>query len=103
MTAPSVRARRSGVLKMPNAAPGPSADTYGMIVTGNDLAPRICDGDTLIVDPTRRPISGCHVVVWPPGEQGDPLVRKLTEPVEAEEKVGPRASMHVVVAIYRQE
>jgi hypothetical protein len=80
-----------------------SPDAYAVTVSGNELAPRICDGDTLAVDPAVAPYPGCHVVVWPAAAQGEPLVRRLAEEGEPADKPDPLATVHVVTWIYRQE
>jgi hypothetical protein len=66
MKPPSVHAVLLGKVKLP-AHPRHgelSPDAYAVTVSGSELAPRICDGDTLAVDPAVAPYPGCHVV-WP--------------------------------------
>ena len=96
-------AKRAGTLRLPPGTIAPAAKVYGLLVEGNDLAPRFCQGDTVIANPAVPPKPGDHVVYWLAEPQGRPLLRKLESSGTGAEKAETGATLHKVVAVYRPE
>jgi SOS-response transcriptional repressor LexA len=104
MTGPHAHVTLTGKVTIP---PGTrttlSPDAYMVLVVGNGLAPRFCDGDALFVDPAVRIEPGRYVVQWPADGHGEPLVRQIAEDGERGGIAAATARMHVVVSCYRPE
>lgn len=97
-------ARRTGTLTLPAGTAGDLSDgRYGLLVADNDLAPRFCQGDTVVADPTVPPKPGDYVVLWPGDAQGTPSLHQLAPPGCGADKAEIGATMHKVVGVYRPE
>ena len=102
---PPDRTKRTGTLPIPlGSGYGDylGTDSYAFEVIGNELSPKICAGDTIIVDPSKAVKAGSFVVVWPADAEGTPTLHYAAGPGEGADKAEPGATVHAVVAVCRK-
>src|SRR5689334_4068627 len=94
-------ANRTGTLRLPTGIIDRSTKIYGLLVVCNDLAPRFCQGDTVVADPAVPPKPGDHVVMWPADATGSPTLHQLAPPGCGADKAEAGTTMHKIIGVYR--
>jgi peptidase S24-like protein len=86
------RTKRTGTLPIPlGSGYGDylGTDSYAFEVTGNELSPKICAGDTIIVDPSKAVKAGGFVVVWSADAEGTPTLHYLAGTAKVQIRPNP--------------